>query len=326
MSRRSGDGPPARRMGAGWAGVLALSLLLAVVLAFGRVSGVGAQATPEAGTMASPAAGPCEAPDGTVGMAASPMASPVAEATPVADAAAPVGTPVDDQALADEVMSAVENFINCWNAGDLGAAFALATPNLLQAQLGVADAAQAEASLADVELPLFTILEAGDVQSHDDGRVSSHVVYMLGEHQYSDSRWYFVRAGDHLLLDEVQQLRPQPEGDTAVVSFSVADDATPVAFDQFSEIPTTDVVILYGVNNGAERHIFTVVRLPEGMTGTPEPGAMPPTDAEFVGRISLGPGEQQELALVNLPPGTYVLFDIAVEGSAATLTVTEPAA
>ena len=323
MSRRSCEGLAARGATLSRAVRVMPALALTAVLAFAGAGGVGAQATPEAGTMASPAAGPCEPAAGTAAMAATPMASPVGE-----EEAGPVGTPVDDQALADEVTAAVENFVNCWNAGDLAAAFGLATPNLLQAQLGVADAAAAEEAVGAApgdDLPLFTILETGEVQTYDDGRVSIHVVYMLGDHQYSDSRWYFVQADGQLLLDEVEQLRPQPEGDSAVISFSIADDTAPLAFDGATAVAATDVVILVGVNNGAERHIVQVVRLPEGMAGTPVPGAMP-TEGEFVGRLSLGPGERQELALVDLEVGTFVVFDIAVDGSAATWEVTEPAA
>ena len=315
MSRRSCNGLPTPRVMVSLVG-LANIVVLAGIMALARVVWVDAQATPEAGGSV---AGPCEAPPGIPVMAATPTFDAV-------DAGEPVATVVHDNALAAEVVAAVGSVASCWNAGEVAAVLRLVTPNFLQTQLGAGDFAEAEAALAGADPPRLTILDTDAVQTYVDGRVSIDVISMLGEHQYDHARWYLVESEDRFLLDEVQQLLPRPEGDTTLIGFSIADDSSPVAFDQRSEIAAAPVVILHGVNNGAERHLFTIVRLPEGMAGTPVPGALPPANAEFVGRLSLEPGEQQGLTLVNLTPGTYLLFDPAVEGSAATLTITEPVA
>jgi hypothetical protein len=45
---------------------------------------------------------------------------------------------------------------------------------------------------------------------------------------------------------------------------------------------------------------------------------------ELIGVINIEPGEREELVLLNLPPGTYLLADALVQGSGAVLTITEP--
>lgn len=306
MIHRPVDGQPTplRRVAA-----LALGGALAVAAA----APAAAQGTPEAAT-ASPAAGECVVVEaGEMAMAASPAAEAGGEEEYAATPAA--------ADVADEAVAAATNLANCWNGGDLAGVLAQVTPNLLQTKFGVADGAAAEAALADMDLPLYTIVETGAVNTYDDGRASLDLTYRLGDHQYTEARWYMVRAGDALLIDEEELLLPRPEGDTTVIGFSVADDASPVAFDQSTEIAAAPATILSGTNNGAERHIFTVVRLEEGM-GTPAAGERP--QGEFVGQVSIAPGATEDLALLDLEPGTYVLFDPAVAGSLATLTVTEP--
>ncbi|HEX5499971.1 MAG TPA: hypothetical protein VFX03_12125, partial [Thermomicrobiales bacterium] len=132
-----------------------------------------------------------------------------------------------------------------------------------------------------------------------------------------------IPADRYLFLDHEQLLQPNPEGDTTVISYSIADDSTSVIFDQSTQIPQAPVTLLHGTNNGAKRHIFQVVKLADG-AATPAAGTTPQGD--FIGRISLAPGEQQDMALVGLEPGTYVLFDTGVPGSMATLTITPPEA
>jgi len=162
-------------------------LALGGVLALAGVAGVFAQGTPEtgAGMMASPASGDCIAPDAdTTGLA-----------SPAADAADAMATP-GDTALLDEAVAAATNLAICWNAGDLTGVLASVTPNLLQTKFNVADAAEAEEALAGMELPPYSILEVGEVNTYDDGRASLDIIYLLGDYQYVDARWYMVRAGD----------------------------------------------------------------------------------------------------------------------------------
>lgn len=303
------------------AGMLAATLMGATLL--GGASGVSAQATPESGQMATPASGECTALD--VAMPDAEVSTPAMEGTPAAEDG-PVGTPISDQATADAAFAAAENLANCWNAGDLESVLTLVTPNLLESKFGVASAEEAATALGAMEpLPMYAIVSVDSAQTYEDGRASIDIDYMLGHYQYTSARWYMVMAGDALLIDEEELLLPQPEGDTTVASFSIADDTTPVIFDQSTEIAASPVVVLHGINNGTERHVFQIVRLADDFAGTPAAGEVP-EGGEYVAMLSVAGGAQEDVALVAPPAGTYVVFDPAVEGSAAALVITEPAA
>ena len=338
MSRRSGDGMPVGRAGVPPVILAALALVLTGALAFVGVAPTGAQGTPEASPMASPAAGPCEAPeDGTTAIVATPMASPVAdEGTPEAEATEPIGTPVEDD-VAEDAVAAVENFANCWNAGDLDAVLALVTPNLIQTKFGAASADEARTALQDLgELPQYTVLSTGDVQSYDDGRVSVDVEYMLGQYQYVDARWFLVEAGDQLLIDEEELLPPMPEGDTTAVGVLVSEDdpttadvdETGLALTGGDAQPPFPVVIFQALSTTPALHVLTIFRLAEGTEATPVTGT--PAGGEFVGQIATTPGDPAtrsavDIALLNLEPGAYAVVDLA-GGFSVVFTVSEPAA
>ena len=274
-------------------------------------------ATPGTGACVPPAVGD------TVGAEA--MASPAAETVAAELAATPAGDEIVARAAA-----AVDNFVACWNSGDLGATLALVTPNLLQGCFGLADAQAAEAALPELDLGALTLLETGEVATYDDGRASIDVAYMRGDYQHVDARWFMVERDGELLIDQESLLPPRPEGDQAIVGYTIADDATPLAFDQFTEVGPSPVLVLSGVNNGAERHVVRLVRLAAAEAGAATPVAgeeVATVPAELVavgttvGLIALAPGAREELALVGMPAGAYALVDDAVEGSAAALTV-----
>ncbi len=314
--------------------IVCVALVGVLALVGSRAGVAGAQLTPPAGSpVASPAAGPCEAPEGTPA-ATEGMAAEQVEGTPLAGAV-PEGTPVEN-AMADEAIAAAENFVNCWNAGEFEAALALVTPTFVEQRLNVDSPDEALELLEEEDQPQFTILARGNVLSYDDGRTSVDIIYLFGEHQYVEARWFMVTADEQLLIDQEAMLPPRPEGETsAVISFSIAEDAeagttadeNPVAFDQTSELTVADIVTLHGVNNGEERHIFTLVQFGDDPTmGTPAADEFDPTQGEFVGQLSLAGGEQGDMVLLSLQPGVYVLYDPAVEGSVAPLTIVEPAA
>jgi hypothetical protein len=286
--------------------------------------------------MATPASGPCAAPTppmlpgaspmaetAEMQMAATPMAEGAATAVP-AETPAPLATPAE-ASTAQDAIAAATNIANCFNAGDLDALIASVTPNLLQEQFGASDPAAVKAAIAAAlggqPAPKIAIVSTGDANTYEGGNVSLDIVYMLGDHQYVNARWFMIPADRYLILDHEQLLLPHPEGDTTIISYSIADDSTSVAFDQSTQIPQAPVTMLHGINNGAKRHIFQVVKLEEG-AGTPAAGETP--QGEFIGRISLAPGEQQDMALVGLQPGTYLLYDTGVPGSMATLTIAPP--
>jgi hypothetical protein len=330
MSRRLGERAPARGATLGAAIRSARALVLAGGLALLGVAGAAAQATPEGGVMASPAAGPCEAPEGMAGMEATPAASPMATPEGGDEGALPVGTPADDQALIDEAVAAAENLANCWNAGDLEAVVGLVTPNLLQTKFGVADAEEAAAALGGMDLPAYSILSVGDAQTYDDGRASLDLDYLLGDHQYTAARWYMVEADGQLLIDAEELRFPQPDVEaSSVIGVAFADDESPAAFVQEADeagarsVPFLPAIILNVDNSaGTEQRILSVVRLAEGTEGTPAAGAFPEDAEEFVAQVSVPAGDQVDVALVDLEVGSFAIGEVG--GESVPLTITEP--
>ena len=299
MTRTSGDdgrhGSLLRK-----ATLAAGSLLLGGTVTLGAAAGAAAQATPATADCVAPAAAP---------MAAA-MASP---------AAAAVATP-GDAALGDAAAQAAANVVACWNAGNLDAFTALVTPNFLMQQFGAKDAAAAKTQLGEMgPAPQIAIVGTSNPATYDDGRASLDVIYTFGTYQYTNARWVMVKDGDQLLLDSEQPLRPQPWGDTSIISFTAADDATAAAFDQRSELPANEVLILHGTNNGTKARNLALLKMPEGT-------ATPPADmagVEVVGTLVIEPGQAADMALVNLPAGDYVLADQAT-GATVPLKVTVP--
>lgn len=310
MSRSSENGFPVDGATITALARAARALTLAAGLALIGVVGAGAQATPSAGLMASPAAGPCQAPNGS---AAAPAASPMASPVSPAEATAPAGTPVSDQTLIDEAVAAATNVANCWNAGEVDAIVGLVTPHLLQTRFGAADADQGRQLLGSMQLPPIAVISTGDVQTYDDGRASLDFVYMLGDHQYTNARWYMVDTGNGLLIDEEQLLTPNPDVEAStVLGVSFAADDSAAAFDQGAdettggrEVTVLPAIILHGTNNGTKTRFLSVVHEADGAAGTPAAGAMP--HGEFVAQFAIAPGDQADVALVNLEPGTYAV-------------------
>lgn len=310
---------------AGLSPASAFGALRAVALAAGlTVFGVSGALAQESTPAATPGMVECVAPE--AGMAPATMGTPAASPATDAEAAAE-GTPADE-ALAAEVIATIENYTACYNASEFGAALALTTPTYLTTLFSTDDVAQIEAALAMSPIPTTTILSLENVLTYDDGRVSVDSEYMSGDYQYVNSRNFLVRSGDTFLVDDEEYLPATPDVETsAVVGYTIADDTTPLAFDQSTSVAEIEGLVLYGLNNGVERHTVALLRLPEGTAGTPvaELPAEQMMGAEIIGAVIIEPGERAELVLLNLPVGSYVLLDPAVPDSSAELTVTEPA-
>jgi len=199
-----------------------------------------------------------------------------------------------------------------------------------------ADAAVAAATAASEclstsgELPLSNFAaDAASVATYDDGRTSIDVTYMLGEYQYVAATWWL--AGADLALEAEDLGGLAPEGDSVIISAAVADDAAPITFEQRSEVTESEVLTLHLKNlTGTVDAHYDLYSVPTPVdTGTPlaegEVAATPTADeamtGEQVGTIIVGAGAEEDMHLVGLPAGTYVLVNPNVEGSVATLTV-----
>ncbi|MFM9108380.1 MAG: hypothetical protein ACKOWF_16970 [Chloroflexota bacterium] len=291
------------------------AILSAQAIALGGALAIGAVASAAAAAAAAPVAQDAACTALTVAMPEMAAATPEAEQDLV-------GTAASEEVTA-AATAAAENAVACFNSGDLGAFLSTVTPNFLQTSFGVADAKAAEAALPELNIGAISEVELSNAYTYENGQVSIDAHYNWGDHQHVDGRWYMVEVDGQWLIDHEHLLPPDAEGDKAFVSYSVADDASPVGLDQRSEISTIPVLVLHGINNGESHRFFTVHALP-AMEGTPMPGEMP-EGGKAIGFVAIAPGEQEDLALVGLEPGLYAISDSAVEGSVALLTITEPA-
>jgi uncharacterized cupredoxin-like copper-binding protein len=235
------------------------------------------------------------------------VASPAAEETEAAgeataEAEVLPATPADE-ATAAEVTAGAQNIANCVNSGNLEGAAALFTTNLLQEQFGSSNPYDAVVNLEDFMLNGVTF---GDVSTYADGTSSVDVSYMQSEYQAVAERWFLIQDGGYWKVDSVVPLQPAPEGDTAVVGVTLTEYAMEPNATSVTQMP---VIMFHGVNAGAEAHEIAIYVLPEGATVEQ---VLADEDlqnqTEFIAQRSYEPGEQGDIALLNLPPGKYTLI------------------
>lgn len=317
-SRVRGKTPVAARIAG-----LAVVLTLVLALAGGRGVGVAAQdATPAGGD-----SGECVANEGSAPEA---DAGGETDATPVAGGeaeAGPVGTPAEDSLTIDAVVAA-QNLVNCYNDRDLEAVSTLVTANLLESKFGATSAGDVVAAFEGGFLLAYTVQEIGNAQTYDDGRASVDITYVAGELQYVQATWYMLTDGDEFFVDE-EVLEDAPFLDVesvATVSLTIADDETPLAFDQTTENTIQEAINFTVINDGAEDHVVVFYRLAtDAAAGTPVPGDVAPEDAEVVAFVNVPAGDRETVTLVGAPVGVYLVADPNVEGSTAPFSITEPA-
>jgi hypothetical protein len=305
-----------------------LFMLIAVLLALLLVAPAAAVAQ-DATPAASPAAGPCDAPALPPGTPtpqepeASPMAGmemgtpdaveaaeEIAETAEATEPAAPPATPMPagtpaDQATADEAIAAVENVVNCANAGNAEAVVALLTTNFLETEFGTGNPYDL---LAELPLVPGTVESLGDVQTHDDGRVSADVVYtglFFTPNMLSHERWYLIEEEGYWKVDGVVELPIEAEGATVVEA-----EMLDYAFNLSQTSAPAGGPIVFKVRNGGQYpHELVVMRLPEGITADQllEDESLF-EQVQFFGVTFAEGGQQAEdFAMVNLEPGTYTI-------------------
>lgn len=269
---------------------------------------------------ASPVAGECDAPALPPGSPTPMEASPVAghdmsqmgtpeaaAASPVAEEAAPEGTPADE-AVTAEVTAAINNIINCLNSGNVEGFLALFTPDGLMADFGTSNPYDIIAG-DFLEGAMLTNPTVSDVQTYADGSVSAQVDYMEGQYQAVSERLFLVQDEGYWKINDTELLTPQPEGDTAVVGVTMGGEAGEYTFTpNVSSVAQSEVLVLHGINAGAEPHEIAVLRFPEGLTiEQVMADESLQEQVEFIGAVFLEPGQQGDLALVGLEPGVYTL-------------------
>jgi uncharacterized cupredoxin-like copper-binding protein len=314
---------------------LAVGCAVLALLAGGFIRGAAVRAQE-----ASPVATECDAPTLPPGtptpqMEGSPVAQP-AVAEEEAAATPEAGTPADE-ATAAAITAAVDNYAACYNTGDPAKYVALWTEYNMMEQYGSANPYDSIAG--ESEGPPFTaeLVSISNPMTYADGRVSAEIEAILGGHWFRHETMFFVQDGEYWKLDEEVILQPEPEGDTAVVGVALG-----APDNEYSITPNADavnpspVLIFHATNGGQEAHELIVLRLPEG--ADPKgllDGSLSFDQVQFIGGVfDLAPGDSQDLALVNLDPGTYTLICFfpspdgtphAALGMIATFTVNAPA-
>jgi uncharacterized cupredoxin-like copper-binding protein len=271
---------------------------------------------------ASPAASPtgtCNAPALPPGTptppqpspAASPMAMPGTAATPAA--APPVGTPAEGSTV-DEVTAGVNNIVNCLNSGNVEGAVALMTSNFLMQAFGTTNPYDVLANNL-LQGASFGEIQVNNVQTYADGSVSAEVSYMQSQYQLTTERWTLVQEDNYWKAEHLDVLNPAPEGDTTVVGVTMGGEKGEYTFEpNVTEIPESPVLVFHGVNAGEMVHEIVIVKLPEGTTpddlikGDDAKISQLEQQSEFIGQRTYLPGEQGDIALINLPPGVYTLL------------------
>jgi uncharacterized cupredoxin-like copper-binding protein len=154
------------------------------------------------------------------------------------------------------------------------------------------------------------VLSVENEMTYPDGRVSADVEVILGDHWFQHLRMFFVQDAGYWKLDQEVILRPEPEGDTAVVGVALgAPDNEYAIAPNTSSVVAMPVLIFQATNGGQEVHELVVLQLPEGADpmGLVD-GSISFDQVKFIGAVdNIAPGETKPLALVNLPPGVYTL-------------------
>jgi hypothetical protein len=254
----------------------------------------------------------CVSPGLPAGMAATPEAEGMPDASPAAEAA-PVGTPADDETTA-AVTATVENYAACYNTGDGANIVGLESPNYWAENYGTSDPAEAAASYGNLPDISAELLSVEDVMTYDDGRVSADVEVLLGGHNFLHETMFFTQdmASGTWLLDEERYLTPEPDGDSTVVGVAIgtADDPTPATVaPNAASVEAWPVVIFHAMNATEESAELVVFILPEGAdpAGLAD-GSLAMDQVQVIGYSgTMAPGEQRDIALVNLEPGVYTL-------------------
>jgi uncharacterized cupredoxin-like copper-binding protein len=300
------------------------------------------------------AAGECVAPDLPPGtptpmdmaspeatdMAGMEMASPVAEEAgdEAAPAEEPVGTPAEG-ADAEAIIAAANGAIACVNGGDIEGAVALMTTDFMMSEFGTGNPYDVVMILEGFAFGDATV---ENPQTYEDGRVSVDVSYMASQYQLAGETWFLEQDGEFWKLDESTLYTPNYDGDSAIVGVQLTQEEGEGGAMTYAITPNapsvveTEVLLLHGINFGTEPHEIVMFKLPEGADpmGLLD-GSIAESDVEFLGQISLEPGEEGDMVLMGVPAGVYTLVCFfegpdgaphAANGMIAPFEVTAPAA
>jgi hypothetical protein len=282
---------------------------------------------------ASPTAVECVSPGLPPGTPTPPMeASPVAEeeAMVPVEASPVAGTPADEATTA-AVIATVENYVACYNTGDASLIIPLESEKYRLSSYGSTNAYDAVAAFESEPPSSAELVSAENVMTYPDGRVSAEIEVILGGHNFLHETAFFAQdmASGIWQFDEEVYLTPEPEGDSTVIGVTLGSADDPVAVTPNApSVIAWPVVIFHVANASTEELNLAVLQLPAGA----DPAGLMDGSLSFdqitvIGfSDDLAPGEEGDVALVNLEPGDYFLVTFGSAGiGSSPITVTAPA-
>ena len=308
-----------RRRAAHLKGWKALAGSLAAVMTLG-LSPVGVTAQ-DASPMASPVVfGECVAPDLPPGTPtpmdeASPpveevpdIASPVTDEPVAEETEAPVGTPAEG-AEGEEIVAAIENILSCLHSGNYEGVAALMTTNFMMGEFGTGNPHDVVMFLEGFS---FQVQSIDNPMTYEDGRVSIDFQYQESQYQVAAERWFFVDEEGTWKVDSSTNIEADIDVESATVvgvALGENEDGSYFITPNTATVVQSEAIIFHGRNDGVEPHEIVVLRLPEGVDpmGLLD-GSVTEADVEFYGFIFLQPGEEGDLTLLGVEPGTLTLL------------------
>ena len=297
--------PKARARLAALAAILGLGAVPPGVIPTGAAQSVGAECAVPAEATPSP---PTPVP---------PTPTPVAysDATPAATPVPPPPPTPDPQAvLADELEAVAAALAACLTGGEAEGVVALATDRYLGQLFGGGEplpAAAYRAVAPELDVVPVRIVSFRDARRSGAG-AEAEVVSVVGN-QLLRGRWRFVQAppserdpgrtGWRVDAEAPLEVEPPPGAtplEVTLQEYAIGIEPT---------VAGTDVV-LRGANLGAEDHEMLVLRFDDGLTTgdllrATGPGL--PEGIAYVGQATVPAGDEAELVLTDLEPGTYTV-------------------
>lgn len=228
--------------------------------------------------------------------------------TPFVITATSTPLPGANEGTTAALVSAVTNFVACWNDRDWPAVSALMTPEFASRHFGLPPGlAVTEAMLRLDEAGLFSLLRvdrAQFVRTNGSNLATIEVRWRQGSATYADL-WRFTYVNDAWLLQEIESLPPTMTGEAVGISAYVGSAELRLSR---AAVTTTETIAIDIHNDSTSARTVSVVSLgtaPDiaallsgGNNGTIAPA----------GFASLGAGEKTQLRLELLPPGDYLVI------------------
>ncbi len=230
-----------------------------------------------------------------------------------AEESAPVTEGPASRNIAAEGEAALENVVNCLNTGNWTGVAALMTPNMVMFTSGSTNPYDVVASFEAEPPAPVEVIDVSNPVIDTNNRIGLTIVYsglFTGPGIQAPEKWYFVRDGDTLKLDEIvpTQMPAELYPDATIVTVQMVDFA--FALDM-NTVPAGPVIFRFSnTSYSGAPHVGVTVTLTEGITAEVViAGDALPEDqmTGFVGVLFLEAGQSADYYVEDMAPGTYTL-------------------